>query len=279
MSELLDHPNGNGHRAGRAGLRVAMAGKGGVGKTTFSATLSRIEARRGYTVVAVDGDSNPNLAAALGIAPEASAGVKFLPTSIVSRKLGGPALNTPLDEVLDRHSVVGPDGVRLVMMGMPGHAEEGCLCSSHAVVSALVADLGTRPDTVTVLDLEASPEHLGRGTTRHADALLLVTEPYYRSLETVRRMALLAAELPIPRVAVVANKVRTADAGLAVAEFCERHQIELIGQVPWEDQVIEADLAGVPLLDAAPDSPAVTAISEIARRLHEPAIVPARGGA
>jgi CO dehydrogenase maturation factor len=163
----------------------------------------------------------------------------------------------------------GPDGVRLVLMGMPGHAEEGCLCSSHATVSALVADLGTRPDTVTVLDMEASPEHLGRGTTRHADALLLVTEPYYRSLETVRRMAVLAAEMPIARVAVVANKVRSADAARAIEEFCERHQLELIGSVPWNDEVIEADLAGIPLLDAAPDAPAVLEISRIAERLHE----------
>jgi CO dehydrogenase maturation factor len=250
-------------------VRIAVAGKGGVGKTTFSATLARLEARRGTTVLTVDGDSNPNLAAALGIDPAHVATTSILPTSLVSRRLTGPALTTPVDDVLAAHAVPGPDGVRLVLMGMTTHAEEGCLCSSHATVSALLGDLATRPDTVTILDLEASPEHLGRGTTRHADALVLITEPYWRSLETVRRMALLASELPIPMVGVVVNKVRSAaDAELA-AEFCANHSLTRLGEVPWSDAVVEADVARVPLLDADPAGPVVTAIAGISDRLHE----------
>ncbi len=266
-------------------MRVALAGKGGAGKTTISATLCRVLARGGFPVVAIDGDSNPNLALALGIDRQASAAAPYLPTSLVSRRLvGGPSLTAPVAEVVDHHGIAGPDGVRLVLMGEPGHSSEGCLCSAHATVSALMGDLGGQPDTITLIDMEASPEHMSRGTTRHADLLVLVTEPYFRSLEAVRRIARLAEELPIPRVGVVANKVRDTTGAKAVVEFCERHGLEHLGEVPWSDDVVQADLAGIPLLDAAPDGPAVAAISRLAGTIgeaahaHTIAAVAAQGG-
>lgn len=250
-------------------MRIAIAGKGGAGKTTFAATLARLEARRGAPVVALDGDSNPNLAAALGVDRDLAATVPALASTLVSRRLDGPALTTPVDEVVGEYGIPGPDGVRVLRMGQPAHADEGCMCSAHATVSALLGDLADRPEVVTVLDLEASPEHLGRGTARHADALVLVAEPYYRSLETVRRLAVLAAELPIPRVVVVANKVRSPDDADAVSAFCDRHGLEQLGGVPWSEEVVDADRAGIPLLDAAPESAAVIAIGGIAERLHQ----------
>lgn len=246
-------------------MRVALAGKGGAGKTTIAATLARLLARGGSPVVAVDADSSPNLAVALGI--ERSVTVASLSSSLVSRRLGGPALTESVDTVLDRYATVAPDGVRVVAMGAPGHAEEGCLCAAHATVSALLGDLGERPDTQVVVDLEASPEHLSRGTARHADVLLLVAEPYYRALEAVRRLAQLAAELPIPRVAVVANKVRRNADAEAIAEFCARHGLELIASVPWSEAALDADSRGIPLLDHGPADPTVTAIAHLAELL------------
>lgn len=245
-------------------MRVALAGKGGVGKTTISATLSRLAARAGAAVVAVDADSNPNLAPALGLAPGATPGA--LPAAMVSRRPTGPALTVPVADVLAAHAVPAPDGVQLVAMGGPAHADEGCLCGAHAVVSALLDDLGAG-GWVVVVDLEASPEHLSRGTARHADVMLLVTEPYYRALETTRRLALLAAELPIARTGVVVNKVRSDADGRAVAEFCDRHGLEQLGVVPWSDDVTTADRQGRPLLDAAPASPVVVAIAALAQTL------------
>ncbi|MDP9405625.1 MAG: AAA family ATPase [Actinomycetota bacterium] len=230
-------------------MRIAVAGKGGAGKTTIAATLARLLARTGRDVVAIDGDSNPNLAAALGIA--ATARHAALPPRVVSRRSSGPALTVSVDELLGAHAVVGPDGVRTVLMGGPAHADEGCLCSAHATVAALLEDLGGRPDAVVVVDMEASPEHLSRGTTRSVDALLLVTEPYYRSLETVTRLAALARELRIARLAVVANKVRGRADAEAVAEFCARHDLDLIAVVPRRDAVVDADVAGISLLDYA----------------------------
>jgi CO dehydrogenase maturation factor len=247
-------------------LRLAVAGKGGAGKTTLSATFARLVARSGRQVVAIDADANPNLAPALGLPPEAAAGLRAVPPALVSRRIGGPGLTEPVDEVLDRFALTGPDGVRLLGMGAPAHADEGCLCSAHAVVSSLLEDLGS-PDRFVVVDMEASPEHLSRGTVRHVDAVLLVAEPYYRSLETVRRMAALVAELPVERVGVVANKVRSAADQDAIAEFCARHGFTLAGAVPWSEGVVEADRERVPVVEWPAAGAVVSAVAELAVEL------------
>lgn len=244
-------------------MRLAVAGKGGAGKTTIAATLARLLAHDGQLVVAVDGDSNPNLAAALGLGSDLAP----LPQGLVSRRLSGPALTEPVSIVVERHAVIGPEGVRVVLMGAPVHAEEGCLCSAHATVSALLADLGGLPGTTTVVDLEASPEHLSRGTARHVDIFLLVAEPYYRSLESVRRLAGLARELPIPHLAVVANKIRSSADAEAVAEFCARHDLDLVGEVPWSEAVVDADRRAIPLIEHPEATGVITALTELADHL------------
>lgn len=251
---------------------VALAGKGGAGKTTLSSTLARVLARSGRCVVAIDADSNPNLAVALGMR-ELAADAAWLPESLVSRKITGPALVVPVQEVLDRYGLPGPDGVSLLLMGMPEHAEQGCLCGGHATVSALLSDLGADPDVVGIVDMEASPEHLARGTARNADLLLLVAEPYFRSLESVRRQAELAAELPIGRVEVVANKVRSADDHDAIAQFCDRHGLTMVESVPWCDAVTAADGRAVPLIDATDldGAPVIDAVTRLGARVLAPA--------
>jgi CO dehydrogenase maturation factor len=244
-------------------LRIAVAGKGGAGKTTLSATMARLLARRGQRVLVVDADSNPNVGVALGLNREQAAALAPLPTGLVSRRLDGPRLVEPVSSVVARCGAVGPDGTTVVHMAMPAHADEGCLCSSHATVSALLADAADAADSVVIVDLEASPEHFGRGTTRHVDVLLFVVEPYYRSLETTRRMARLAAELPIARTGVVANKLRSPADAEAVAEFCDRHGLRLEGRIPWSAEVLDADLAGTPVIDHGPAQAAVTAIGHL----------------
>jgi CO dehydrogenase maturation factor len=229
-------------------MRVAVAGKGGAGKTTISATLARLAASSGRCVVAVDADANPNLSVALGMPLDVGASLQPVPPAFVSRRRGGTGLTEPIEVVLNRHALTGPDGVQLVGMGSPAHADEGCLCSAHAVISALLEDLGDR-ERFVIVDMEASPEHLSRGTVRHVDAAWLVAEPYYRSLETVRRMAALVAELPVQRIGVVANKIRSPQDADAVAEFCDRHGLALAGIVPWSDEVGAADRARVPVAD------------------------------
>ncbi|RZU31777.1 AAA family ATPase [Blastococcus saxobsidens] len=252
-------------------MRIAVAGKGGAGKTTISATLARLTARRGGLVVAVDADANPNLAPALGVSAQVAAGLRAVPPALVSRRRGGTGLTEPVESVLDRHAVLAPDGVRLMGMGAPAHAEEGCLCSAHAVVASLLEDLRDGPGRTVVVDMEASPEHLSRGTVRHVDVVCLVAEPYYRSLETVRRMGALVAELPVPRTVVIANKIRSAADEEAVTEFCTRHGLALCGTVPWCDAVTAADGAGVPVVDWPGTAPVVAAVERLASRLGIPA--------
>ena len=243
-------------------MRVAVAGKGGAGKTTISATLARLCGRAGYPVIAIDADPNPNLAAALGV--PAGTAAAALPASVVSRRLVGHALADPVTDVLGRYGTAAPDGTLLVVISAPDHAGEGCLCSSHAAVAALLADLRARNEQRPVLvDMEASPEHLARGTAADADVMLLVTEPYYRSLETTARLASLAAQTAIATVQVVGNKIRSPAEAEAVREFCERHGLRLAAEVPWSDAATAADRAGRPLIDAFPDDPAVRAVAQL----------------
>jgi len=120
---------------------------------------------------------------------------------------------------------------------------------------------------VCILDTEASPEHLARGTARYADAMIAVVEPYYKSLETGRRMAVLAKDLGIEHVALVANKIRDDRDRAAVEEFARANDLEIEGVIPFDDQLPEAERAGVAPLDHAPDTAAVAAIGGLAERM------------
>jgi CO dehydrogenase maturation factor len=122
-------------------------------------------------------------------------------------------------------------------------------------------------EDVCILDTEASPEHLARGTARYADAMLAVVEPYYKSLETGRRMAVLANDLGIGHVALVANKIRDERDRSAVEEFARSNGLEIAGVIPFDDEMPQAERAGVAPLDHAPDTAAVAAIGDLARRM------------
>lgn len=131
--------------------------------------------------------------------------------------------------------------------------------------------MGERPGMtsreVTILDMEASIEHLTRGTVRNVDALLVVTEPYYRSLETTGRMVPLARELGLERVWVIANKVRGERDEAAIREYCAKRGFELLGVVPFDESITEADGAGRAVIDFAPTTAAVVAIERLAAKV------------
>jgi CO dehydrogenase maturation factor len=119
-----------------------------------------------------------------------------------------------------------------------------------------------------VLDMEASLEHMRRGTVRHVDTMLVVTEPYFRSLETSGRLAALGRELGLRRIVAIANKVRSSEEATAIREYCARHDLELGALIPFDPQVTRADNAGLALLDVAPQSEAVQRIQAVARSLN-----------
>ncbi len=128
--------------------------------------------------------------------------------------------------------------------------------------------MGNNGEAVTITDMEASIEHMSRGTIRHVDAMLLVTEPYFRSLETVGRMAPLARELGIEQVWAVANKVRGARDEEIIRSYCEEHGVEIGAVVPWAEAIQEADREGLALMDYDPKAPAVFSVERIADLLE-----------
>ncbi len=248
-------------------MKLAIAGKGGAGKTSISGTMARVLARSGHDVLAIDGDSNPNLAVTLGIPAHTMDSLPTLDSSLIRRENGGTTLTTTLDAIYEGHGVQGPDGVKLLIMAHPQHAGTGCLCSVHATVRTVMHEAANGENEVCLLDTEASPEHLSRGTTMYAETMLCVVEPYYKSLETGRRMAALGVDLGLPRIALVANKIRDERELEAVSTFAERNNLEIAGVIPFDGALPDAERAESSPLDFAPDSPAVLAITELAERV------------
>jgi len=138
------------------------------------------------------------------------------------------------------------------------------MCRNHATVRSLLAELVGEATGPTVADMEAGLENFSRGTPRNVDSLLVVVEPYFRSLETGARAVELGRELGIPRVGAVANKSRSAEDERAVREFCEGRGIPIAGWVPFDEAVLQAERSGMALLDHRPESPAAQAIASVA---------------
>ena len=144
----------------------------------------------------------------------------------------------------------------------------------------LVGGLGSvQENDVTVLDMEASIEHLSRGTLRHVDVLLLVTEPYYRSLETLGRMVPLARELGVEQIYVVANKVRAPRDEEAIRRYCAERGLEVLAVLPFDEEVLEADQLGIPILDRYPNSAYVKEVEQLRERLPKDPVKEARESA
>lgn len=137
----------------------------------------------------------------------------------------------------------------------------------HATVRSVIESASNAAEDVCILDTEASPEHLSRGTAQYAETMLVVVEPYYKSLETGRRMALLGKDLGLPRVALVANKIRDERELEAVRQFADQHGLELAGKVPFDESFPASERARQAPLDFDPDSPGIGAITEIGRQL------------
>ncbi len=261
------------------GLKIAVSGKGGVGKTFIAGVLARLLARDGFRVLAVDADPNINLSTTLGLPGEKTKRLKPLSENadLIRERTGmfpgAPypgvfKLNPRVDDLVDRFGVVGPDGVRLLVMGTVRAGGTGCMCPANALLRMLLAHLVLERDEVVILDMEAGLEHFGRGTARGVDGLLVVVEPTFKSVETASRMMPLARDIGIRDILAVANKVSSKLEEEFVEEAVGRLGIPLVGKVPLDPSVSEADRLGVSPLDHAPDSPAVRAVYEVKEALR-----------
>jgi len=237
-------------------MKVAISGKGGVGKTMLAALLSKTFADSGYSVLAIDADPDANLAATLGF-PEAE---KITPISemkeLIEERTGVQSgksvpffkLNPKVDDIPEKYSQEH-NGIKLMVMGRMKRGGSGCYCPENALLQALVTHLLLARNEVVILDMEAGIEHLGRATTRAVDKLIVVVEPWRRAVETAYRVSKLAQDIGLHNVAVVGNKIRNQ----AEKEFLVSSLpgFEFLGFIPYDQALVEADLANRPLLDAS----------------------------
>lgn len=248
-------------------MKIAVAGKGGSGKTTFAGTLARILGQSGNRVLAIDADPNPNLAVSLGLDPDTAAAIEVVPHSFAHHSEDAEGnysvgLDLSPEEIVARYGTPAPDNVSLLIVGRvePEQAGTGCNCSAHTTVRGILEHLHAGASLHTVSDMEAGLEHLKRGTLEHADALVIVIEPYFKSLEAAGRIEELGRTLGVPMRFAVANKVRTPRDEAAIREFCDTKGIPVAAVVPFDEDVAEAEWRGQSVLDSAPYSEAVTVL-------------------
>ena len=241
-------------------LKLAITGKGGVGKTTLAALLAHVFVERGQKVLAIDADPATGLAAACGVPPERAAAITpvadmedliYERTGAHKGELGGYfRLNPRVDDIPDRFAVL-QDGIRILTMGSVKGAGTGCLCPENALLRTLVTHLLLRRDEVLIMDMEAGVEHLGRGTASAVDACIVVVEPGRRSIQTAHAIRTLAQELGIQRVCVVGNKVAAeTDQAFITGQL---PGLEILGFLPVDLKAVESDRRGAAVFDLAPD--------------------------
>jgi len=239
-------------------MKLAISGKGGVGKTTLTALLAKAFTKRGYRVLAIDADPDANLAAALGYPnPETIRPIAEMAELIEERTGAKPGtvgsvfrMNPKVDDLPDKLSAE-VDGIRLMRMGTVKKGGGGCICPESTLLRALVQHLLVERTDVVLMDMEAGIEHLGRGTSEFVDRLIVVLEPGQRSIETAAKIRELAEDIHLLKLGAVGNKIR----GPEDEAFLERNVkgIPLLGFLPYRDSIIRADMDARPPFEGSED--------------------------
>ncbi|WP_213975522.1 AAA family ATPase [Tepidanaerobacter acetatoxydans] len=232
-------------------MKIAITGKGGVGKTTFAGVLSKVLAEEGYGVLAVDADPDANLPMALGIPEEKLSSITPLSEIkdiIAKRTEAVPGvfgqmfkLNPKVDDIPEKYCIEH-DGIKLLVMGTVKAGGSGCICPEHAFLRALMQHLLLTPQEALIMDMEAGIEHLGRATADCVDAFIVIAEPGQRSIQTLKTIKKLALDIGIQKIFVVGNKIRTNEEKSFIINACEN--ISILGFLPYDAALIEADMQG-----------------------------------
>ncbi len=256
-------------------MKIAISGKGGAGKTMLVSLLSTIFAQSSYSVLAIDADPNANLAATLGF-PNSE---RIIPISemadLIEERTGvrpGEVatffkLNPKVNDLPEKHCVEH-NGVKLMVMGRLKKGGSGCYCPENALLQALVTHLLLERDEVVIMDMEAGVEHLGRGTAKAVDKLIIVVEPSRRSVETAYRIRELAKDVGLQNIGVVGNKIRSEKDKDAL--ISSMPGFEFLGFIPYDQAIVEADLAGFPLVNSS--QRVMREVEDIVARIIEPTL-------
>jgi len=255
-------------------MKIAVAGKGGAGKTLVAGGLAFLLARAGYKTIAIDADSAPNLGFLLGLSP-GDAG-RIVPVSknetLIAAKTGTGypgvyTLNFTVDDVVRKYAVPTPCGVHLLVMGTVVSMGAGCTCPANSVIRALLRHLIVDHDEVVIMDMEAGIEHLGRGTAENVDMMLVVSDANRQSLSLAGAIAHIARDAGIPRIGLVGNRIMDAGQEHVIREFAGSNNLEVMGMIPFDPSAVRAGIEGNPV-SSLEGSAAIRTISEILSRIE-----------
>ncbi|MFC1584079.1 AAA family ATPase [Fibrobacterota bacterium] len=228
---------------GRETLKIAISGKGGVGKTTIAAMLARAFSDEGAKVFTIDADPDANLANALGFSEEQEITPLAEMKELIKERVGAEpgkstvyfTMNPKVDDIPDRFSVE-KDGIKHMVMGTVRRGGGGCVCPENVMVKQLLSHLLVARDEIVIIDMEAGIEHLGRGTAQFVDLLLVVVEATTSSLQTFDRIKKLAGDLNIKQIAVIANKVRKPE---DLERIISETGAEVLSAVPYDETLLD----------------------------------------
>lgn len=255
-------------------MKIAITGKGGVGKTTLASLLSHLFAADGKRVIAVDADPDANLASALGISRENAEKVKPIAdmTELIEDRTGAKPgsmggifkLNPKVDD-LPEGIGYRLNGITLLIMGKSKAAASGCYCPENVLLRRLLKHLVVERSEVVIVDMEAGIEHLTRGTADSVDAFIVVVEPGQRSMQTARTVKEMAKELGVKKVFIVANKVR----GPEDLNFIKDNigDMELIGSIRFNHSIMEADIKGSSPYNCSPET--VSEVKDLKEKIEK----------
>ncbi len=237
-------------------MKIAISGKGGVGKSTLAAALALLMSKQGKKVLAVDADPDANLASALGIPDEKQKTI--IPISqhvaLIEERTGAKVkqygqifkLNPEVSDIADKFAYLH-EGVALLVLGAIEQGGSGCACPENILIRALVTDLVLYKDEALIMDMEAGIEHLGRATARGVDTMIVVVEPGQRSIDSAYRVVKMSHEIGLQNIRFVANKITCPNDEQFIRDAFPDN--DLLGIIPYSEEIRRNDRNGLSVLD------------------------------
>ncbi|RKD30928.1 AAA family ATPase [Thermohalobacter berrensis] len=254
-------------------MKIALTGKGGVGKTTISALLARRLVERNFNVLAIDADFDANFASALGI-DITKEDIKPISEmeKLIEEKMGTSEdigkglykLNPFVGDIPDKFSIKHK-GVNFLAVGTVKKGGEGCYCAENKLIKRLINHIVLKSDETVVMDMEAGLEHISRGTAKGIDLFLIVVEPGLRSLQTANKIKEMAHDIGVKNIYAIVNKLHSKDELIYIRDYLK--DIEIISSIYLNDSIAKADLKGISPADTA-DKELISKIDEIIDRCY-----------